>query len=36
MYQGLLPDEYALQLTTEETQDRCALIGALQHQANMS
>ena len=34
MYQGFLLGEYALQLTREETCCHCALVGALQHQAN--
>ena len=36
MCQGFLPDEYALQLTREETQSRRALVKALQHQASIS
>ena len=31
---GFLPDEHALRLTREGTHDRCALVGASQHQAN--
>ena len=34
MYQGFLSGEYALQTTREETHYRCALAGALQHQAD--
>ena len=34
-YQGFLPGEYALQPIREDTHYRCALVGALQHQANI-
>ena len=35
MYQGFPPGECALQPIREDTHYRCALVGALQHQANI-